>query len=45
MKKKLEYKPPVAITEIVTDEDILTGSLTVNSVDVFDFDNAVNWKA
>ncbi len=45
MEKKLVYQSPIAITEILADEDILTGSLTVANDDViFKFDNAVGWK-
>ena len=47
MKKKLEYKSPVAITEIVADADILTGSLTLAAEDdIFEFgaDYGVTWK-
>lgn len=44
--KKLEYKSPVAITEIVADADILTGSLTLaDPTAVFEFENYdVTWK-
>lgn len=45
MKKKLEYKSPVAITEIVADADILTLS-TAAEDDIFEFgaDYGVTWK-
>lgn len=42
--KKLEYKSPVAITEIVADADILTLS-EADPTAVFEFENYdVTWK-